>query len=282
MKTKPENFQTRLICGLTLIVLALPLHLVTAADSNFTDANWSSMNPNVPGADSLVSAAVVDASGNLYIGGSFTVVGGVLANRIAKWDGTRWSALGSGIEGAAFGRVPSVLALAVSGSNLYVGGIFLIAGGVVANSIAKWNGNSWSALGSGMNNNVSALAVSGSDVYAGGDFTNAGGVAANRIAGWNGSAWTALGSGLSGGILGPSVFALVLKGGDLYVGGNFTSGGREFGQLHRQMGREQLEPTGRGDDWCSPQGVCAGRVERRRVCRRPILLGGRHHGLRHR
>src|SRR5262249_12620255 len=38
-----------------------------------------------------------------------------------------------------------------------------------------WNGSSWSALGSGMNDTVAALAVSGSDLYAGGYFTTAGG-----------------------------------------------------------------------------------------------------------
>ena len=44
----------------------------------------------------------------------------------------------------------SVSALAVSGSDLYAGGAFPTAGGGAANHVAKWNGSSWSALGSGM------------------------------------------------------------------------------------------------------------------------------------
>ena len=57
----------------------------------------------------------------------------------------------------------------MSGSDLYAGGGFTTAGGIAANYIAKWNGSSWSALGSGMNGDcVYALAVSGSDLYAGG------------------------------------------------------------------------------------------------------------------
>jgi hypothetical protein len=68
-----------------------------------------------------------------------------------------------------------VFALAVSGSDLYAGGDFTTAGGGAATNIAKWNGSSWSALGSGMNNSVRVLAVSGSDLYAGGYFTAAGG-----------------------------------------------------------------------------------------------------------
>jgi hypothetical protein len=69
----------------------------------------------------------------------------------------------------------SVFALAVSGSDLYASGGFTTVGGSAARYVAKWNGSSWSLLGSGMDNYVYALAVSGSDLYAGGSFTTAGG-----------------------------------------------------------------------------------------------------------
>ncbi|MGH7869616.1 MAG: hypothetical protein ACREP9_18810, partial [Candidatus Dormibacteraceae bacterium] len=75
-----------------------------------------------------------------------------------------------------------VYALAVSGSDLYVGGIFTTAGGIAATNIAKWDGSSWSALGSGANNAVDALAVSDSDLYAGGYFGTAGGKVSPYIA----------------------------------------------------------------------------------------------------
>ena len=83
---------------------------------------------------------------NLYAGGDFTTAGGVTANYIAKWDGSAWSALGSGMSAT----MRCVYALAVSGTDLYAGGDFTTAGGVPANHIAKWDGSAWSALGSGM------------------------------------------------------------------------------------------------------------------------------------
>ena len=49
-----------------------------------------------------------------------------------------------------------------------------MAGGVAASFIAKWDGNSWSALGLGMDYLVFDLVVSGSELYAGGSFTRAG------------------------------------------------------------------------------------------------------------
>src|SRR5206468_2513899 len=120
----------------------------------------------------------------------------------------------------------TVSALVVSGSDVYAGGYFKTAGGSAANYIAKWNGNSWSALGSGMNYAVLTLVVSGSDLYAGGSFTTAGGSTVNNIAKWNGSSWSARGSGMAGlsGVI-RSVAALVVSGSDVYAGGSFTKAG---------------------------------------------------------
>jgi hypothetical protein len=119
-----------------------------------------------------------DGSGPaLYAGGGFKTAGGVAANRIAKWDGASWSPLSSG---TAFPR--SVEALAVyddgGGPALYAGGSFTSAGGVAANGIAKWDGQTWSPLGSGTTGDygphVGALAVyddgTGPALFAGGGF----------------------------------------------------------------------------------------------------------------
>ena len=183
-------------------------------DPTFSDANWVSLNPGIPGANGPVYAAAVDSNGILYAGGQFSLIGTVAASSIARWNGTTWSALGSGVDG-------TVQALAVSGTNLYVGGNFTTAGGVPANAIAVWNGSSWSALGTGVEyGSVSALAVNGNNLYAGGNFMIAGEVPVNSIAAWDGSAWSALGSGVDG-----QVLALAVKGTNVYAAGTFTTAG---------------------------------------------------------
>ena len=196
---------------------AYPLRI----DPTFSDANWISMG-GFPGASDPVNAAVVDGAGDLYIGDDFTVMGETVANRVAKWDGSAWSALGAGLN-------DRVRALAVSGTNLYVGGDFTTAGGKAANYVAKWDGSVWSALGSGLDARARALAVSGTDLCVGGDFATAGGAPANFVAKWDGSTWSALRSGLNN-----SVRALVVSGTDLYVGGDFTiAGGKVSAYLAR-------------------------------------------------
>lgn len=189
---------------------------------------WSDQFSGPPGANNTISVVVKDSSNNIYIGGTFTIVCGVYANRIAKWNGSEWSALGSGI-GYSY-ESSSVTSIAIDGSgNVYAGGFFTSAGGVPASNIAKWNGSEWSALGTGSNNTVKAMAIDGSgNLYAGGDFTTAGGVTALRIAKWDGSAWSALGTGIGGfGAQGgsPSVRVIAINGSNVYVGGAFTTAG---------------------------------------------------------
>jgi hypothetical protein len=197
-------------------------------DPTFSDANWISVNWGMPGANGAVAAITVDGSGNVYVGGSFTFIGTVLANYVAKWDGSAWSALGSGIGGAGDGYGPSVSCLACDSSgNVYAGGDFSTAGGVAANYVAKWNGSVWSSLGSvtdGIEGQVYALAVSGTNLYVGGIFALVGGWTANYIAVWNGRAWSSLGSGSLAGVSGP-VYALAVSGTNLYVGGAFSTAG---------------------------------------------------------
>ena len=200
--TALQSLMIRLGVALMLLVSLLGFMTTSAAGET-----WS---PLGDGANADVFALAPDSSGSLYVGGSFTAVGGVAASHIAKWDGSAWTPLGSGMNN-------TVNTLAVDGNgNLYAGGNFTTAGGIAANRVAKWNGTSWMPLGSGMNAEVYALAIDGSgNLYAGGSFTSP----ASHIAKWDGTSWSTLGSGMGGG-----VNALIFDGsGNLYAGGSFTS-----------------------------------------------------------
>ena len=154
--------------------------------------------------DGRVNAVAVfdDGSGNgpsLVIGGSFNSVGGVAAKNIAKWNGTSWSPLGSGLQSMA-NDIVVVPGRNGAADTLYVGGTFVYAGGFNGPAfLARWDGSTWSGLRGGVNGVVYDLVLheegNGTALYACGTFTTAGGASAPSVARWDGSAWTGFGAG---------------------------------------------------------------------------------------
>lgn len=102
----------------------------------------------------------------------------------------------------------------------------------------------WSTLGSGMNDWVYASAVYNGDLIVGGNFTSAGGVSANHIARWDGTNWYPLGLGVNA-----KVWALATFNGDLYAGGEFTeAGGKPMLGIARWNGVKWLNNLGDMND----------------------------------
>jgi hypothetical protein len=135
----------------------------------------------------------------LYAAGAFTDAGGTAVGNVARWDGSSWSALGSGIGGTGIAgqNPPVVVDLQADDQGpvraLHAAGWFTSAGGAPASGIATWEGGSWSDLGGGVTggglvNCALGLAVhddgSGSALHAGGFFAAAGGVPAVCVAKW--------------------------------------------------------------------------------------------------
>jgi len=206
-----------------LAAFSMVAHSVAAT---FTNADWNGLQ-SPHGTNGRVMAMVRDASDNLYIGGEFTTAGGVTATYIAKWDGTSWSSLGTGMN-------RPVRALAIMNGELHAGGSFTNAGGSPISYIAKWNGNAWVAVGTNPPGVVNSLAASSTHLYAGGSF---------GVSRWDGTTWSGLGSGVSG-----SVEAVVIHGGDVYVGGTFAqAGGLPANYIARWNG-SAWSPLGTGMD----------------------------------
>ncbi|MBI4664247.1 MAG: SUMF1/EgtB/PvdO family nonheme iron enzyme [Verrucomicrobia bacterium] len=105
-------------------------------------ARWdgTSWSPLGSGFDHFVIALAISGT-ELYAAGSFTHANGVTVNRISKWDGKAWLPLGLGITGGAEKSTNvldvAVHTLAISGTNLYVGGKFTAAGGKPSTNIAR-------------------------------------------------------------------------------------------------------------------------------------------------
>lgn len=146
----------------------------------------------------------------LHAGGIFTQgLDGISVplNRIGKWNGGFWEALQTGVTGQVF--QPGVSALQVyddgDGPALFVGGWFTQAGLVPTNSLAKWTGANWVAVGNLTSFgfvqvfDLARLETDGGNgsLVVAGWFKSAGGVDAKGIARYDGRAWDSLDGGFA-------------------------------------------------------------------------------------
>lgn len=139
-----------------------------------------------------------------------------------------------------------VNAVVTQGTNLFVSGSFTAAGGIPANHIARWDGWTWSPLGSGLDQRALALSIHpDGSLYAGGEFSRAGEAGARGIARWDGTAWAAFGGGVEPG---SRVWAIASgPGGEVYAGGTFTQiGGVTAANVARWDGTRWWDMDGGG------------------------------------
>lgn len=196
-------------------------------------AQWSAVGAGVQSTTATgVRALTVFDDGDgaaLYAAGIFATAGGLPALNIARWDGASWSPLGPGLNGPVF-------ALAShddgDGPALYAAGAFTATGdGATAlGRVAKWDGQSWTGVGDGLNGDVLAIASAGvgggpARLYIGGLFTATGAATAlSRVGALEGGAWSALGVGVNFTVR--ALAAYDDGGGEaLAVGGDFGSAG---------------------------------------------------------
>jgi hypothetical protein len=149
--------------------------------ARWNGTTWSAVgeapNVGVSGLTPSVVRSLQVFDDELIVGGHFTAAGGMAASRIARWNGTSWQTLGTGLNDDA-------LDLAVLDGDLIASGFFTAAGGQRASRVARWDGTAWISMDAGFNDYSSGLWVHDEVLFAGGVFTAADDVSVSRIARW--------------------------------------------------------------------------------------------------
>lgn len=170
---------------------------------------------DVGGGTSGSSHGLLTYNGKLIDLGSFN---NVPCDRVAAWDGSSWSCLGSVVVG-----IVARAGVVWNGKLVVVGDFWNnFQPCVGCNGLAVWDGFTWTPLDQGFNNDVLTCTIYNGDLIIGGDFTEANGVPISRVARWNTttSTFESMGTPAS---FDNDVRCMVEFDGDLYVGGDFSN-----------------------------------------------------------
>ncbi|MFT4511868.1 MAG: hypothetical protein ACI89X_000979 [Planctomycetota bacterium] len=212
------------------------------------------------GSATVPQSMTVTTTGDLVVSGTFATSTGTA--RFARWSAGVWVDVGAGLpmnygqlsplpngELLAVGPagiwssnasgwsqyapwtagIPFIdAALALSSTDVLVGGYFEPSAIVPSRNFARWQGSTWQATSAGNDNTVTAVVErpDGSFVV-GGHFSTIGGVPANRLAHYDQGTWTAIASTA----IGPIRHAIARPDGEVVLVGEFpnqTTGGMDF------------------------------------------------------
>lgn len=185
----------------------------------------SGWNPALLGSPGAYVSGIAIRDNTVYLAGNFTNAGGLGRNHLAAIDAftSKAAAWNPDADGP-------VSALALEGNTIYVGGFFSKIGvqaraGAAALQLASGKLTPWRPEIEGA---VEAIAASSNTIFAGGTFALVGGAAQNALAGLSPDAgallaWNPKVSGLNP----PSILSLLVRNGQLFVGGEFVRIGGE-------------------------------------------------------
>jgi hypothetical protein len=232
-----------------------------------------------PNASGTVQAIAVSGS-TVFLGGSFTKVGGKGHQRLAAVDAT------TGAPIATFKPTidAEVLTLSLSGSDVYAGGMFTTINGATHDYIAALNTSTGAldpAFTGQADAGVLASTIEGGKLVIGGNFANVDGGSQNHIAALN----PTTGATLPWGTHTPyDVVALASDSAGVYVagagtGGNFAAFNPSTGSMTWQGGTNgnvqaitvfngEVYAGGHYTDYCGPQGgqhTCTNPIPRSKI-----------------
>lgn len=141
-------------------------------------------NPNLPVSIRAIAAL---PNGDLAVGGCFSSAGSTPANRVARWNGSAWQALGN-----LGGTQVLGLKVAANGDLLACATIGYPNGG--PSFVGRHHNGAWTQVGPVANDTIVDLVEMGNgDLVTTGRFTSFGATPAHYVARWDGTGWSQFG-----------------------------------------------------------------------------------------
>lgn len=179
------------------------------------------------GTDANSITAIIRYKGYIYAGGRSSTMDSTVhtTQGLARWDGKKWESVGDYEANKSKDIVGIVSNLKIYNDELWVMGNFDSIGGVKARGIAKFNGQTWSAvvpdfLDPQANwSTIEDAVYYKNELYLSGNFVSKFGKGYEDILRWDGKNFHSLGQGLDG--ADSQVDVMCIYKGELYAAGYF-------------------------------------------------------------
>ncbi len=192
------------------------------AEINTGDNNGTTWNPN---ANSDVNTVLLSGS-NVYVGGSFTSIGGATRNYIARIPNSSSTA-----DSWNPNSDNTINALAISGTTVFAGGLFSSIGGVTVGGVAALDaGTNTNMASSTWISNISinsgtptikSLTVDGTTLYVGGTYNSIASTVKSNLCAVNISSLASFTLASFSTTTGSNVNTTCVSGTNIYIGGDF-------------------------------------------------------------
>ncbi|NUM50544.1 MAG: T9SS type A sorting domain-containing protein [Flavobacteriales bacterium] len=219
--------------------------------------NWAAVGVVSNAVHSLYTDTIDDV---LYIGGGFKMLNGDTVFGIVKYDGSNFYRMGCGLGWDCSTTFIGNLGSSIYGAKgicrynneIFTTGAFSNSNGIQLNGLARWDGNNWQPMGTGLKNEYggnsggSSLKVLNNELYVCGYMDSCAGVAVNGIAKYNGVSWSAVHNIPR---FNPNqsnyIYDMEIYNGDIYVSGNFyDSIGGDIWRIARWNGSQWVGVDG--------------------------------------
>jgi hypothetical protein len=217
--------------------------------AKWNGTNWSNVFNFPPMVSTTSVSDVAYYKGLCYVGGSFVSTNNSIQD-LMVFDGSNWKQVGT--SDSIRGSYSSVWELEVYKGELYACGSILKSEGNVGNCIQRWNGTSWKAAGTGVQdefdsyiswNSIEDVVIHNNYMYLGGTFSYAGDVPGHGVTRWDGNQYCGLGVHMNSNG-GPAINTIGFFGDTLFAAVGDTINHTYMGGLARYF-------NGNSTDTCS-------------------------------
>ncbi|MFA6438679.1 MAG: T9SS type A sorting domain-containing protein [Bacteriovoracaceae bacterium] len=134
--------------------------------AKWNGSEWSTLGTGLNASANINAMVYHGPTNTLYVGGQFFTNDVKKIYGLAKWNGTTWDSVGYSFTNSSVNGSGTVNSIAIDGAAIYVGCNYVKVGNKIIQNLAKWDGASWTAIDTLLDESIRNVVVVNGEIYA--------------------------------------------------------------------------------------------------------------------